>query len=153
MEERKVRQKIDAISRKLTKSHLIDKCYAVAKKLGQGKTTVYNYYTNTKFDYRDSKIDIRVNDGLGDMGGGIIEVFHDNQLVLKCDRYADEKEFAPKASGFGIKEYHSGEWEKLINNLYRRKPEKEKSRPKKSAPAEVPKEQLEKLVKNYDLNF
>ncbi len=153
MKESELIKKMGPISSKLKESDIVHKCYHLARTLGEGNTNQQRFNTSVAYDYDQDSLLIKLNDGLGQMGGGEIKVFYEDKEVLYGNKHAvDKKEnkFHPQINGFCILTYHPGGWENQVKTLYSKIREIKKS-PKKEMPKEVLVD--EKVLKNIQSNF
>lgn len=153
MKKSELEKKLAKISNHIRESELIPVLDDLAHK-GNGKITRESFYTNHNFNFEYEDLRIKLDDGLTMMGGGEMEVWYNEKLVLKLNRNLCNKEYVASVNGWGIDEYHSGEWEKeikKINKNYKKvKPEKKVDEIPKDPV--VPEDILEKLKQDYDLD-
>ena len=87
------------------------------------------------------------------MGQGDLKVFYKDKLVLLLDRHSDGKENTPNVNGWGVLEYHKGEWEKKVKEIEKKLGKITLKREKETynEESEVPRDVLEKVKEKYDL--
>jgi hypothetical protein len=121
MKESQLKEKVEEISQELKQSSLVDKCYKLAVSKGEGSQTVHSCHTNNNYHFIGKELEIKLDDGFSEMGGGEIKVFYKNELVLYGDRGTLDsiKENKPivQSDGFAILQYHQGRWESEIEKI------------------------------------
>jgi len=154
MKESQLAKKLKDISDHITESNLIETIYQLTKNYGKGKVNQGRYNTNVNFRLDYKNFQINLDDGKSEMGGGDLEVFYNEKLVLSLDRNLDQKKNTPSANGWGITTYFKGNWEneleKVQNELEKEKKEQNKKILMKKE--EVPEEIIKEMKSRYDLN-
>lgn len=157
MKTNDLEKKLNEISEHISEDHLIETLYNVVK-LGKGKERIENSYKNLKYNFENKEFKINLNDG-NLMGGGNLKVFYKNKLVLSLDRMAslEKKENIPEVDGWGVIEYHPGDWEekvKIILEEIARAKEKRKIELEEEAELKkylVPEKVLKTVKEKYDI--
>lgn len=150
MKESQLKEKVEEISQVLKQSNLVGKCYKLAVSKGEGNQTVHSWHTNNNYCFIGKDLEIKLDDGFSEMGGGEIKVFYKNELVLYGDRGTLDsgKEGKPivQAEGFAILQYHHGKWESEIEKILNSPKEEPK---KENLDPEVSEEELRLFEERY----
>ena len=152
MKKSELEEKLKEISNHISESALIETLYDLAKK-GAGGVNQHGYHTEVKYNLEYGYFKINLNDGWGQFGGGELKVFYQGEMVLYLDRNSDNKENIPNVNGWGVLEYHKGEWEKKVKEIEKKLGKITLKREKETynEESEVPKDVLEKVKEKYDL--
>lgn len=116
MKEEAVIRKLESLAKRIEKKGVVNRAYRVARDCGKGRTETRDSFTSLKYEFGGNStvpnLRVSLHDGYTMFGGGRVIVYDGEEIVLKCERYCDDKKpYAVLVNDFNVEVYKPGKWE------------------------------------------